>query len=139
MSYKIEIVEEEYEKLYFLLGRGKDVLATATITPVSSKDCLPDYLYEFVDIERWKEVAEPTINNEKIAIIEKIAVKDGYQKNGLGTVLMNKIIEEEENVVVWAKSPHGTIPHRKLVSFYVDLGFKVIQEDGEENIMLYSK
>lgn len=134
---ELRITQTEGETLYTLYKNNTSV-ARAVITRIEDSADIECYLYEFADLEKWRNTAIPLFDDGGGAIIESMEVKQAYLKQGLGTQLLHKIIENERNIVVWAAPYRGNITQEKLISFYSNNGFKMIQECDDENIMFYS-
>lgn len=136
-EYELEITLVG-DEIHYVLYENCISVARAVITRIKDSADIECYLYEFADLEKWRNTAIPLFDDGGGAIIESMEVKQAYLKQGVGTQLLHKIIQNEKNIVVWAAPYRGNITQEKLISFYSDNGFKMIQECGDENIMFYS-
>jgi GNAT superfamily N-acetyltransferase len=134
---ELQITQAGYD-IHYTLYKNCISVARAVITRIEDSADLECFLYEFADLDTWKNVAAPLFDDGGGAVIESMEVKEAYLKQGIGTQLLHKIIQNEKNIVVWAAPYRGNITKEKLIAFYGARGFKMIQECDDENIMFYS-
>lgn len=126
------------DEIHYTLYKNCISVARAVITRIEDSADIEWFLYEFADLDEWRNVAVPLFDDGGGAVIESMEVKKAYLKQGIGAQLLHEIIQNEKNIVVWAAPYRGNITKEKLISFYSDNGFKIIQECDDENIMFYS-
>lgn len=134
---ELKITQTKHETHYALYKNSISV-ARAVITRIEDSADIEWFLYEFADLDEWRNVAVPLFDDGGGAVIESMEVKKAYLKQGIGAQLLHEIIQNEKNIVVWAAPYRGDITQEKLVSFYSANGFRMIQECGDENIMFFS-
>ena len=149
MSIKINIIPERYKLVVmnkdYLTYRLVEIVTNITVAKAilikipSGKDEVRDYLYDYVDLKDWDKNIIPKINRGSVVMLENLHVNFFYRKKGFGTMLLQAIIKEEKNIILQANSPDNEIPQNKLIAFYENNGFEILQNIGDgDNLMLLS-
>ncbi len=93
------------------------------------------------DLEDFEDLS-PLNRSEPIMKLESILVVNAYKGQGVGKLMMEKVIEEAKkrgyDQMYLNASPMGWsgLPHNALVEFYKKFGFKVVEDQGHNSIMV---
>lgn len=111
------------------------------IGEISSEILFSPYEYEFDDVFTEEEYDE-IFNDDDIVKISYVDIIDKYKYHGIGTILMNKMInhlkQQGHSYMYLNASPMGfsglDLPN--LIKFYEKFGFEVIKHQGHNALMV---